>query len=97
MSSKYEGLPNVLLECLALKIPIISSNCPTGPYEILNGNKYGTLFHNNNVNELSKLIIKFKFKKKFFLKKTELGYKSLERFNFQKKCNEYLNISKSLF
>ena len=97
LSSKYEGLPNVLLECLALKIPIISSNCPTGPYEILNGNKYGTLFHNNNVNELSKLIIKFKFKKKFFLKKTELGYKSLERFNFQKKCNEYLNISKSLF
>ena len=54
----------------------------------------GTLFHNNNVNELSKLIIKFKFKN--FFKKTELGYKSLERFNFQKQ-NEYLNISKSLF
>tara|TARA_Y100000768_G_scaffold388766_1_gene386963 strand:+ start:1263 stop:2351 length:1089 start_codon:yes stop_codon:yes gene_type:complete len=97
LSSKYEGLPNVLLECLALKIPIISSNCPTGPYEILNGNKYGTLFHNNNINELRKLIIRFNFKKKSFLKKTELGYKSLARFNFKIKCNEYLDASKSLF
>ena len=36
---KYEGLPNVLLEHISLKKPIISSKCPTGPTEILdNGN-----------------------------------------------------------
>ena len=31
LTSKYEGLPNVLLEAITLKKFIISSNCPTGP------------------------------------------------------------------
>ena len=35
LSSKFEGLPNVLLESLVLKKFIISSNCRTGPKEIL--------------------------------------------------------------
>ena len=35
LSSIFEGLPNVLLESLTLNRFIISSNCPTGPSEIL--------------------------------------------------------------
>ena len=35
LSSKFEGLPNVLLEAQFFKKFIISSNCPTGPKEIL--------------------------------------------------------------
>ena len=44
LTSLYEGLPNVLLESMVLKKYIISSNCPTGPSEILNKGKYGELF-----------------------------------------------------
>ena len=36
LTSRYEGLPNILLESLPLKKFIISTNCPTGPSEILN-------------------------------------------------------------
>nr|MBD3623211.1 glycosyltransferase [Sunxiuqinia sp.] len=44
LSSKFEGLPTVLVEALILNIPIISSDCKTGPNEILQKGELGMLF-----------------------------------------------------
>ena len=44
LSSKYEGLPNVILEALTLNKFVVSTNCPTGPREILSNGKGGLLF-----------------------------------------------------
>ena len=44
LSSKFEGLPNILLEAQYLKKYIISSNCSSGPKEILMNGKAGDLF-----------------------------------------------------
>ena len=60
LSSKFEGLPNVLLEALILKKYIISSNCPTGPREILQNGKGGDLFNVNDYKKLSKLLLNYK-------------------------------------
>ena len=46
-SSKYEGLPTVLIEALICNKMIISSNCPTGPKDILE-KKYGILVEMGN-------------------------------------------------
>ena len=54
LSSTFEGLPNVLLEALTLGKPIISSNCPTGPNEILSYGKGGQLFKIGDYKSLSK-------------------------------------------
>ena len=57
LSSKYEGLPTVLIEALILDAPSISSNCLTGPVEILENGKYGELFNIGNVKELEEKIL----------------------------------------
>ena len=59
LSSKYEGLPNVLIEAQKNSLPIISSNCMTGPKEILLDGKLGHLFQVGNYNDLFNKIILF--------------------------------------
>ena len=59
LTSRYEGLPNVLLEAAVLKKFIISAKCPTGPLEILSNGRYGLLFNVEDYESLAKQIIKF--------------------------------------
>ena len=88
-SSKYEGLPTVLIEALICNKMIISSNCPTGPKEILKNESCGKLFEVGNIKELGDYLIEFLANKN----NRELYEKNVilrkEKFNKNKVIKEY--------
>ena len=91
-SSIYEGLPNVLLEAITLKKFVISSDCPTGPKEILENGKGGILFKTGSIEDLSNKILMFKKKKRSLIKKTNFAYYNLKKFDMKKNLNSYYEI-----
>lgn len=59
LSSKYEGMPNALMEAMALGIPCISTDCPCGgPRFLIKNGDNGYLVNINNVEELANTIKK---------------------------------------
>jgi len=57
LTSSWEGLGNVLIEAMATGTPIISTDCESGPREVLENGKWGILVPPNNVDSFTKAII----------------------------------------
>lgn len=57
LSSKWEGFGNVLVEALSTGVPVVSTDCPSGPSEILDNGQFGTLIEVGDEKELAKAII----------------------------------------
>ena len=56
LSSAWEGFGNVLVEAMAAGTPVVSTDCPYGPAEILADGKYGKLVSVGDVNGMAKAI-----------------------------------------
>ena len=54
LASSQEGLPTILVEALAFGVSVISTDCPTGPREILSDGRFGSLIRVGDVNGLAK-------------------------------------------
>jgi glycosyltransferase involved in cell wall biosynthesis len=59
LPSFFEGMPNVLLESMACDTAVLSTDCPSGPAEILDNGRFGVLCATGDVNALSAEIGRF--------------------------------------
>ena len=95
-SSRYEGLPTVLLEALMMDKFIVSSNCPTGPTEILTNPKAGELFDVGDANQLAEKVLKVLYDKDYqkeLLKNIQLKKKEFELSEIAEKFHKIIEES----
>jgi glycosyltransferase involved in cell wall biosynthesis len=89
LNSFFEGMPNVILESLSYKCPVISANCESGPREILKNGKYGYLVPINKSELLAKKIEFTLNNYKKAKSKANKAFLYLKNFSHQKQCERY--------
>ncbi|MBN1186778.1 MAG: glycosyltransferase [Bacteroidales bacterium] len=106
LSSESEGLPNAVIEALICKVPILSTDCPTGPREILAPEsdynlqltdkyeiaEYGMLVPVNNAEILAEAIVYFFENSEELKLKTEHGFLYAQKFASEIIIKQYKHI-----
>ncbi len=86
LSSDFEGFGMVLVESLILNTPIVSTNCISGPSEIMINELSNYLVPTGDVEALAKKM------EEAFQNYPDIDKNNLERFNVEKIVKEYLSI-----
>ena len=90
LSSNSEGMPNALLEAMALGIPSISTDCPIGgPSEIIRNNENGILVPMNDKNNMAKAIEKIITDEKFANKISKNATEVIRYYDAITVCDEW--------
>lgn len=92
MTSVFEGLPMALLEAVSNGVPVISSDCATGPNDIVNSSN-GYLYQPGNIKELGEILQNFIDRKDTFEDVNSVKH-SIDKFYSENYFSEFL---KSLY
>jgi glycosyltransferase involved in cell wall biosynthesis len=92
LSSRFEGLPMVLLEAMSQGMACIAYNCKTGPSDIINNNVNGILIEDQNQNEMRDKLLDLMTNENLRKTLANNGLKSLERFNIETIIKDYENV-----
>ena len=88
LSSTGEGLPTVIIEAIANGTPVVSTDCPSGPREILDGGKYGELVPVGDVKALADAM----FDSLNRVNNVDALKERAKKFSVDKAVNHYLEV-----
>jgi glycosyltransferase involved in cell wall biosynthesis len=89
LSSKYEGLPLVLLEAMRCKIPVISFDCDYGPAEIISDGINGLLVPQGDIDLLAEKMLLLIRNKELAQTLAKNGFERAQDFDSKKIAREY--------
>lgn len=92
MSSRYEGLPMVLLEAAACGLPLVSFDCPCGPAEVIQNGRNGLLVEMGNINELANAIVMLIRNPNVRVKMGQQAHESLVNFSEERIMLQWITL-----
>jgi glycosyltransferase involved in cell wall biosynthesis len=92
LSSRYEGLPMAILEAMACGIPVISTDCRSGPREILQNGQCGILVPVGDESALAKAIISLLKNERQRENFSRLGKERLKDFSLDEIVRQYEEV-----
>ena len=92
LSSFHEGFGNVIVEAMACGTPVVSTNCMSGPREIIENGENGILFPVADQKALAEAVLKVLNNPSLSYKLSEQGKKRAEYFSIEKSVKKYEEI-----
>lgn len=89
LSSRYEGFPNALLEAMALGVPVVATDCQSGPAEILAGGRYGLLVPVDDADSLAGALMKLAGDKELRREMSRLATERVAGFSLERMVLAY--------
>ncbi|MCH5229132.1 MAG: glycosyltransferase family 4 protein [Muribaculaceae bacterium] len=96
LSSKYEGMPLVILEAMACGLPVISYDCPCGPKDLIKNDENGYLVPLNDENQLAQKICLLIENQELRNKMGSESLKLSERYSFPNVMSQWVQLFESL-
>ncbi len=92
LSSKYEGFGLVLVEGMGLGVPVVASDCPSGPAEILENGKSGLLFPTGDIQALAYNLEKLATDGETCRRMSAVSLERSKAFSIQRSVNELMEV-----
>ena len=92
LSSIFEGLPNVVIEAIGCATPVVATDCPSGPREILLDGDAGTLVPIRNPELMAHAIFNYLNDSSLANHHVQAGFDALDRFTPKRAADSYVNL-----
>jgi glycosyltransferase involved in cell wall biosynthesis len=92
LASRYEGLGNVILESMATGAPVVVTDCPSGPAEIVDNGRYGLLVPPEDPDAIADALIRVLSDNELRDTLSKLSLKRAQDFDLETSLKQWENI-----